>query len=127
MTPDQTVTAFCAAVNRCAWDDMMALVTDDCAYLNVPMEPAVIGPRAIRDTLQGFLSVLGTLRIDTLRQVASGNVVMNERLDYVTPPTGKNYGLPVVGVFEVRDGKICAWRDYFDILQIEKGTGLKFS
>ena len=28
---------------------------------------------------------------------------------------GKDIALPVAGVFEVRDGKIAAWRDYFDL------------
>ncbi|MBB4853496.1 limonene-1,2-epoxide hydrolase [Mycobacteroides chelonae] len=23
--------------------------------------------------------------------------------------------LPVMGIFEIADGKICAWRDYFDM------------
>ncbi|MGH9080662.1 MAG: limonene-1,2-epoxide hydrolase family protein [Acidimicrobiales bacterium] len=26
--------------------------------------------------------------------------------------------LPVMGTFEIRDGKISAWRDYFDLAQI---------
>ena len=29
-------------------------------------------------------------------------------------------GLPVMGTFEVRDGKISAWRDYFDMAQATK-------
>ena len=28
--------------------------------------------------------------------------------------------LPVMGTFEIRDGKISAWRDYFDLTQITK-------
>ena len=28
---------------------------------------------------------------------------------------GKTIALPVAGVFELRDGKIAAWRDYFDL------------
>ncbi|MGH8597443.1 MAG: limonene-1,2-epoxide hydrolase family protein [Gammaproteobacteria bacterium] len=127
MTPDQIVTKFCSALNRTAWDEVMSLVTDDCVYLNVPMEPAIIGPQAICDTLKGFLGVLGSLHLETLRQVTHGNLVMNERVDYVTPPAGKHYGLPVMGVFELRGEKICAWRDYFDLRQLEAGTGLKFT
>ena len=33
---------------------------------------------------------------------------------------GKVADLPVMGTFEIRDGKICAWRDYFDMAQITK-------
>jgi limonene-1,2-epoxide hydrolase len=31
--------------------------------------------------------------------------------------------LPVAGVFEVRDGKIAAWRDYFDLATFTKQLG----
>jgi limonene-1,2-epoxide hydrolase len=30
---------------------------------------------------------------------------------------GKEISLPVMGTFEVVDGKIAAWRDYFDMNQ----------
>jgi limonene-1,2-epoxide hydrolase len=39
--------------------------------------------------------------------------VFTERLDRMTF-AGKDVELPVAGVFELRDGKITAWRDYFD-------------
>jgi limonene-1,2-epoxide hydrolase len=40
---------------------------------------------------------------------------MNERTD-VFAINGKQIDLPVVGVFEIApDGKIVAWRDYFDM------------
>ena len=44
-------------------------------------------------------------------------MVLTERVDTIT--VGDRVGaLPVMGTFEVRDGKICAWRDYFDMTQI---------
>jgi limonene-1,2-epoxide hydrolase len=33
---------------------------------------------------------------------------------------GQWLDLPVMGVFEVKDGKIAAWRDYFDAQMFEK-------
>ncbi|HEY5024899.1 MAG TPA: limonene-1,2-epoxide hydrolase family protein, partial [Acidimicrobiales bacterium] len=45
------------------------------------------------------------------------NVVLTERIDTFT--VGDLVAaLPVMGTFEVRDGKICAWRDYFDLAQV---------
>jgi limonene-1,2-epoxide hydrolase len=38
---------------------------------------------------------------------------MNERIDRFVM-NGKPVALPVSGVFEVVDGKISFWRDYFD-------------
>ncbi len=32
----------------------------------------------------------------------------------------KNLALPVMGVFEIQDGKIAAWRDYFDLATLNQ-------
>ena len=47
-------------------------------------------------------------------QIASGNIVMNERTDYITI-NGTQITLPICGVFEIEDGRIKAWREYFDL------------
>jgi limonene-1,2-epoxide hydrolase len=50
-------------------------------------------------------------------QATNGNVVMTERVDAFIMPD-KTIELPVMGTFEVTaDGKISAWRDYFDLNQ----------
>lgn len=123
MNADQVVTNFCNALTRGNLDEAMKLVAEDCVYHNIPLEP-VKGAATIRATLEGFVQMLGTIEIDTKRQVAAGDVVMNERIDTFAPPGKSRYGLPVAGVFEVKNGKIVAWRDYFDVKQFEKGTGL---
>jgi limonene-1,2-epoxide hydrolase len=48
--------------------------------------------------------------------VASGETVLTERVDVFHLP-GATIELPVMGTFEVKDGKIVAWRDYFDLNQ----------
>ena len=48
--------------------------------------------------------------------VGDGDVVLTERVDVFVLPN-KTIELPVMGTFEVRDGKIAAWRDYFDLNQ----------
>ena len=52
------------------------------------------------------------------RQVAAGNLVLNERSDRFR--AGDVWlDLPVAGVFEVGDdGRITLWRDYFDMGQL---------
>ena len=47
---------------------------------------------------------------------------MTERADVFTLP-GKSFELQVIGTFEVRDGKISAWRDYFDQTQFASRMG----
>ena len=123
MSPEEVVNAFCDTLNNAGVEASLAWIADDCVYQNMPFPP-VHGPAGVRDVLGGFFQLTGPVRIETLRQVAVGNLVMNERLDHFAPPTGKAFGLPVAGAFEVRGGKIVAWRDYFCMRQFAEGTGL---
>jgi limonene-1,2-epoxide hydrolase len=124
MNADQTVTAFCQALTKSDIDGAMKLVAEDCVYHNIPLDP-IKGAAGIKQALQGFMQMLGSIEIDTKLQVAVGDTVMNERIDSFTPPGKAKYGLPVAGVFVVKNGKITAWRDYFDIRQFTKGTGIE--
>jgi len=47
---------------------------------------------------------------------------MTERVDVFKLPN-KSFELPVMGTFEVSDGKIKAWRDYFDFATWQNQTG----
>ena len=58
-------------------------------------------------------------KFDILHTTSAGNVVMNERVDsFVMGP--KKISLPVAGVFEIQNGKIASWRDYFDLDSFNK-------
>lgn len=50
--------------------------------------------------------------------VASGDLVMTERVDNFLVQ-GTRVSVPCMGVFELRDGKIAAWRDYWDLKLFE--------
>ena len=44
-----------------------------------------------------------------------GGKVLTERVDHILDADGKPaMSIPVMGIFETQDGKITAWRDYFD-------------
>ena len=51
--------------------------------------------------------------------VGDGAIVLTERLERFKHIKGErdDCALPVMGAFELRDGKIIAWRDYFDLAQ----------
>ena len=49
-------------------------------------------------------------------------MVFTERVDRFRI-MGKQVALPVAGVFEIRNGKIAAWRDYFDMQTWMKQSG----
>jgi limonene-1,2-epoxide hydrolase len=98
---------------------IMGFFTDDCVYHNMPLDP-VKGPAAIRAVLQSFAGMSTAIEWE-LHQIAEteGGVVLTERTDRFEIG-GKWVALPVMGSFELRDGKICAWRDYFDLAQFTK-------
>ncbi|MDO8378013.1 limonene-1,2-epoxide hydrolase family protein, partial [Phenylobacterium sp.] len=61
-----------------------------------------------------FLKDWSSTQWEVLNLVSSGDVVIAERVDR-TVVAGKPVDLPCCGVFEMRDGKIAVWRDYFDM------------
>jgi limonene-1,2-epoxide hydrolase len=58
---------------------------------------------------------LVAIKIDIVAIASAGNVVVTERVDHFVGADGQVLAsLPVAGTLEVTDGKISAWRDYFD-------------
>ena len=113
--PIDVVQRFCAAWGHEDLEAIVAFFTDDAVYHNIPLAP-VVGPDQIRATIEGFSGGVESIefRVDAI--AANGSTVLTERLDIFTFANGR-IDLPVMGTFEVRDGKIAAWRDYFDMNQ----------
>lgn len=112
-TPVEIVTTFLAAMARKDYDAGLALVADDCEYENLPMGK-VTGPAGVRAVLEPFFAPVLENDLKVLRRAAEGSLVFLERLDRHRL-ADRWVELPVTGVFEVRDGKIVLWRDYFDL------------
>jgi len=110
---EEIVNTFIARVVAKDLDAACELVAADVEYDNVPMGK-VEGPEGIKATLGPMVDGLDEVEFVLLRQTATGNVVMNERIDRFR--IGDKWAdLPVAGVFEVGpDGLITLWRDYFD-------------
>ena len=114
-SPTDIVRRFCAAWGDGDLDALMAYFTDDAVYHNIPVDP-VTGKEAIRATVAGFTQGVEKIEFRVNNLATDGDVVLTERVDVFHLP-GKTIELPVMGTFEVRDGKIAAWRDYFDLNQ----------
>jgi limonene-1,2-epoxide hydrolase len=112
----QRVRAFVAAWRRNDVSELMTYIAPDCLYHNIPLEP-VRGADAIRAALTGFAGMASEAEW-VLHQIAENaqGVVLTERTDRFKV-AGKWIELPVMGAFELRDGLITAWRDYFDLQQ----------
>jgi limonene-1,2-epoxide hydrolase len=120
MTPLATLEAFLRAFERFDFDAAFALVAEECDYRNMPDPGTVhVGPKAARAFLEAFFAPTSANEFIVLRAVEQGDVVMVERLD--RHKVGEAWlELPVTGVFEVRDGRITVWHDYFDMASLER-------
>jgi limonene-1,2-epoxide hydrolase len=114
-TPIEVVRRFCAVWSNVDPDDISEFFTDDAVYHNIPMDP-LTGRDTIKSFIAGFAGGAEQIDFRVRNIVADGDVVLTERVDVFVMPNGK-VELPVMGTFEVRDGKIAAWRDYFDMKQ----------
>lgn len=113
-SPDDVVTEFCAKWANPDPADLAAHFTEDGVYHNIPMNP-VSGQADIAAFITQFTSMVDGIDFRVHRQVSSGNVVFNERTDVMRFKDGRELALPVAGVFDIVDGQIASWRDYFDM------------
>jgi limonene-1,2-epoxide hydrolase len=118
---EQLIREFCAAWRRKNIDELLGYFTPDAVYHNMPLEP-LHGVDAIRATLDMFVTPAERIEFEMLGIASAGDLVFTERVDRFTM-MGKTVALPVAGVFQVRNGKIAAWRDYFDMQTWLKQTG----
>jgi limonene-1,2-epoxide hydrolase len=112
MSNTQVVLDFIDAWNRMDWDRVIGLLADDVIYHNIPME-RLEGKAAAT----GFIMSMQPVGVqwDVISIAENGNKVLTERVDAFDMPGGKRIALPVMGTFEIQDGLIAAWRDYFDL------------
>lgn len=111
---EKIVTEFCQSLLSADMAKVVTYLSKDVLYHNIPWEP-VTGHAGVRQVLDPYVhgENCAITRMDIKNTTSSGNVVMNERVE--TWVKGRvRLELPVVGVFELKDGKITKWRDYFD-------------
>ena len=121
-SPLEIVTQFCEAWKRGDIEELMSFFAADAVNHNSPVPP-VTGAGAIREAFLGFARLMDSIEIENLHVAANGNMVFTERIDHFRWK-GKTLALPVAGVFEVRDDKITAHRDYFDYATWLNATGI---
>jgi limonene-1,2-epoxide hydrolase len=121
MTNTDLTLAFFEAWKSCDPETIAALMSEDCFYHNVPMEP-VVGRPAIIAFLRDFLGDAKTVVFDTLAiaETADGTV-LTERIDHFDFG-GRTFALPVMGSFRFKDGLITRWLDYFDMAPMAGAT-----
>ena len=110
---EKIVREFVAAWSNLNTDELVAYFTEDGVYHNMPAQP-VSGHDNLRNFISGFLRDWEKTDWEILNLLADGDTVMVERIDR-TVAAGKTVELPCFGIFEMKEGKITVWRDYFDM------------
>jgi limonene-1,2-epoxide hydrolase len=113
MDNDKIIREFIDAWSRLDPEELSGYFTDDGVYHNMPSGP-VSGREKVKKMIAGFIAPWTETRWDVLNLVSAGDVVIAERLDR-TKAGDKVVDLPCTGVFELENGKIKVWRDYFDL------------
>ena len=107
------VRAFIAAWARLDVDELVGYFAPDGVYHNMPIAP-VAGHERLRAFIAGFVRDWTATEWEIVTLVSAGDRVYVERVDR-TSLGERMVELPCCGVFEMLDGKIAAWRDYFDM------------
>ena len=109
----QTIKAFISAWSNLDVDELVGYFCEDGIYYNMPAQP-VQGHEKLKLFIEGFIAKWTKTTWETLNIIGEGNVVIVERLDR-TEVGDIKVDLPCCGVFEMEEGKIKIWRDYFDM------------
>ena len=109
----QTIKDFIAAWSNLDSDELVGYFSEDGIYYNMPTQP-VQGKEQLKQFIGSFISNWTKTNWDTLNIIGKGDVVIAERLDR-TEVGDIKVDLPCCGVFEMEEGKIKVWRDYFDM------------
>lgn len=112
MDNSRIVLDFIDAWNRMDWPGVLGLLADDVVYHNIPMER--LEGKAAASAFIMSMQPTG-VQWDVRSIAENGNKVLTERVDAFDMPNGKRIELPVMGTFEIENGQIRAWRDYFDL------------
>lgn len=90
--------------------------TADAVYENVPVQGSEVrGATAIGETLVMFRSMFERIEVGVTAVAEEGDLVMVERTERYVLLDGVTLEIDVIGAFELRDGMICAWRDYWEV------------
>ncbi|MFI0738444.1 nuclear transport factor 2 family protein [Streptomyces sp. NPDC021100] len=116
--PEEVVARFFAAWDGLDAARLASFFAEDGTYHSMPLPP-VVGRDRIRayfaDFLARFTAADFTIHHQASSETEGGGVVFNERTDVMRLRSGTVVRVRVAGVFEIRDGAIAAWRDYFDL------------
>lgn len=111
-----------------AWDARDAnriadMFTEDGVLHSMMIDP-IKGRENIRPRMAFLVDNASYMKIEPRNIAVSGNTVFLERTDTFTFK-GHKGSVPVVGVLEIRDGKVAEWREYYDRKELLEAMGVE--
>jgi limonene-1,2-epoxide hydrolase len=92
--------------------------TSDAVFVNMPVQDCeVLGPVAIGESLIEFRSLFAAIEVEVLGIAEEEDLVLVERIERFVLLDGTVLEVDVIGAFELRDGLIAAWRDYWEVAE----------
>ena len=98
------------------------MFTEDGVFHSMMREPYK-GRDVLRDFMGKLFGGMSELTLEIRSEGVSGNTVILERFDSWVY-NGKPGSIPVVGVYDVEDGKIKEWREYYDYAALMGEMGI---
>ncbi len=119
-TNAEIVETFLYALQAVDLDTLERLLDENLVYENVGL-PTIHGRARALKLFRPMKKSPVSFEVKFHRNVEEGSTVLNERTDaLVIGPVRLQFW--VCGVFEVHDGRITLWRDYFDMFDMVKAT-----
>lgn len=118
---EEVVRSFITAWSRLDAEELVGFFTPDGTYHNM-MLPPVNGRDKLLPYIDRFVSAWSETAWEIVNILSGGDIVIVERIDR-TRIGERRIDLPCTGVFEMQDGKIKVWRDYFDLATYTRAVG----
>ncbi len=113
--------AILAAWDGRDWDRVLALFAEDGVLHSMMIDP-IVGRSALADRLTMLGAKEHKVNLTIKHVGVVDGLVFMERVDEIILH-GRMSPVPVVGVFDIADGVVKAWREYYDRAQLLSAMG----
>jgi limonene-1,2-epoxide hydrolase len=114
VTPDEIVRAELVAWSSLNADEITSFFAADAVWEDGPVG-AVHGYDQIRKKIGRYVDPAAWCHHEILKLAVVGYTVLTERADHWAYKDGSRSDTRVMGAFDVSNGKITAWRDYYHL------------
>jgi limonene-1,2-epoxide hydrolase len=119
-----TVQKMIDAWNTRNWEQVYELFAADGVLESMMLPTPTVGREAISKRIGALAKDISRIELRIRHMGVADGVVFIERVDDFVY-RGKHGAVPVVGVVEVEQGRVKAWREYYDREQMIEAMGLK--